>query len=247
MTRKNHKPNNDNEIILCIESATDSCSVALCSRREVISIMESRDEKSHSRLLAPYVDRILRDAGIKVTDLSAIAVSKGPGSYTGLRIGVSLAKGLAYGASLPLIGIDTLLSLYYNLLNRRLTGHLKKRADELYFCPMIDARRMEVYYSLIGPGGIIVTDTTAAVVDEVKIDEIIGEKTVIFFGDGASKCRGLTNNQGALFIDDLHPSAAGMRIPAFLRFDEKNYEDIAYFEPHYLKEFQATTPKKKMP
>ncbi len=231
--------------ILCIESATGVCSVALCGRDEVLQILESRDERAHSKLLAGYVRGVLDAASLQAAELSAVAVSKGPGSYTGLRIGVSMAKGLAYGTGLPLIAADTMLSLYYSLL----TGHpeYSEQGVAEFFVPMIDARRMEVYHSVIDSHGFITGKVEATVVEEGSFARLLESGRVVFFGNGAAKCREVISHPNALFVDGVHPSAADMRVPAFRAFAEQRFEDVAYFEPYYLKDFVATIPKKLIP
>jgi tRNA threonylcarbamoyladenosine biosynthesis protein TsaB len=232
-------------MILCIESATGVCSVALCDQSGTIAIKESGDERAHSKLLATFVDDILNDAGTRASQLDAVVVSMGPGSYTGLRIGVSMAKGLAYGAGVPLIAVDTLLSMYHTLIAKH-EAYASVAATTL-FCPMIDARRMEVYYSVIGSGGNVVSEAAAAVIDRDSFASLLSRGEVIFFGNGASKCTEVIDHPNARFVDGLHPSADGMRIPALQALTEKRFADVAYFEPYYLKDFLATIPKKLIP
>lgn len=243
--KKNRDIADNHNKILCIESATGVCSVAVCERDGVIAIRESGDERAHSRLLAVYVNEVLEEAGIKVSGLAAVAVSRGPGSYTGLRIGVSLAKGLTYGAGIPLISVDTMTSMYHSLL----LSHpgLSSPGAETIFCPMIDARRMEVYHSLADAGGKVLSGPEATVVDGESFREMLEKGKVIFFGNGAAKCREVITHHNAVFIDDIHPSAAAMRAQAFEALGKKSFEDVAYFEPYYLKDFLATIPKKLIP
>ena len=232
-------------LILCIESATGVCSVAVCSRTAVKAIRESGDERAHSRLLATFVREVLEEAGTMSSGLAAVAVSRGPGSYTGLRIGVSMAKGLAYGAGISLISADTLLSMYHSLLLTR-PEFITVEPGTL-FIPMIDARRMEVYNSVIAPGGEVQKEAAATVVEAETFREILDRGPVVFFGNGAAKCKEVITHSNALFIDDIHPSAAGMKNLAFRALDESGFEDVAYFEPYYLKDFLATIPKKLIP
>lgn len=228
--------------VLCIESATGVCSVALCTRDKVLQIRESGDERAHSRLLGVYVKDVLDAAGIEAAGLSAIAVSRGPGSYTGLRIGVSMAKGVAYGAGLPLIAVDTMLSLYHSLLMRYSESGDQGKAD--YYVPMIDARRMEVYHSVFDSSGFAKGSVEATVVDEGSFASLLASGRVVFFGNGAAKCSEVIRHPNAIFVDGVHPSAAAMRVPASRALSEKRFEDVAYFEPYYLKDFVATIPKK---
>src|SRR5450759_2254931 len=151
-------------MIICLETATNLCSVALCDSAGVISLRESNESKSHAAQLTVFIEEILADQGIKVRDLSAVAVSKGPGSYTGLRIGVSVAKGIAYGASIPLIGIETTFSMFWGIME---STYFNSESDsDTLFCPMLDARRMEVYYTIYDSGGNKIKDIAAEIVNE---------------------------------------------------------------------------------
>ncbi|MBM3420395.1 MAG: tRNA (adenosine(37)-N6)-threonylcarbamoyltransferase complex dimerization subunit type 1 TsaB [Bacteroidetes bacterium] len=231
--------------VLCIESATGVCSVAICSRDSVSQIRESGDERAHSKLLAVYVKEVLEAEGTGAAQLAAVAVSRGPGSYTGLRIGVSLAKGVAYGAGVPLISADTMESMYHSLM---LTyPEYARQEDEIFFVPMIDARRMEVYHSVIGRHGSVIGEVEASVIDTSSFSGLLARGRVVFFGNGSDKCRELISHPNALFVADVFPSAAAMRIPVFRSLDAARFEDVAYFEPYYLKDFLATIPKKLIP
>jgi tRNA threonylcarbamoyladenosine biosynthesis protein TsaB len=229
-------------MILCIESATGVCSVALCDTSGVVAIKESADERAHSKLLANFIKDILDIGGVNAADLEAVAVSRGPGSYTGLRIGVSMAKGIAYGGGIPLISVDTLLSMYHSLVEKH--PEFAEADSTTHFCPMIDARRMEVYYAVTDSAGKVVTPAAAEIIDWNSFSNLLASGKVVFFGDGASKCREVINHPNALFMDDLHPSAAGMRTLALDALKSRHFEDVAYFEPYYLKDFLATIPKK---
>jgi len=151
-------------MIICLETATNLCSVALCDSTGVISLRESSESKSHASMLTVFIEEILKDHGIRARDLEAIAVSKGPGSYTGLRIGVSVAKGIAYGASIPLIGIETTLSMFWGISGSR--NYIRDSDINSLFCPMLDARRMEVYYAIYDSVGNKVKDISAEIVNE---------------------------------------------------------------------------------
>jgi tRNA threonylcarbamoyladenosine biosynthesis protein TsaB len=227
-------------MIICLETATDLCSVALCDSSGVISLRETSDSKSHASNLTVFIDELLKEAGIKPSDLEAVAVSKGPGSYTGLRIGVSAAKGIAYGASIPLIGIETTLSMLWGMTG----GETDESACNKLYCPMLDARRMEVYYAIYDCHGNILSGISAAVMDENSFNDIHGE--IIFFGNGALKLKGNIKKQDATFNDDFRMSAAHMLKPAMKALAEKRFDNTAYFEPLYLKDFIATTQKKNI-
>jgi tRNA threonylcarbamoyladenosine biosynthesis protein TsaB len=232
-------------MILCLETATSVCSVALCTAEGVVSSRHNSDSRSHASLLTVFIGEVISESGMKINDLEAIAVSKGPGSYTGLRIGVSVAKGLSYRAGIPLIGIETLQVMYYGMKNaEQPIGY--KSADVLY-CPMIDARRMEVYYCLFDMNGNRLNDITAEVIGENSFSGIALEKQIIFFGNGAMKCEGIIKRTNSLFLPGFEISAEYMRKPAYEAFSKQQFDDIAYFEPYYLKEFIATIPKKLFP
>jgi tRNA threonylcarbamoyladenosine biosynthesis protein TsaB len=229
-------------MILCLETATNLCSVALCDREGVISLRESNESKSHASQLTVFIEEILRDKGIKASDLDAVAVSKGPGSYTGLRIGVSVAKGIAYGASIPLIGIDTTNSMFWGIAGSILSDAYAE-SDSL-FCPMLDARRMEVYYAIYNSAGKCIKDISAEIITENTFISIPGSQKIIFFGDGAIKCKEVINRRNSVFAADYRISAAHMHIPVFQAFKNQHYEDVAYFEPLYLKDFITSVPRK---
>ena len=228
-------------MILCIETATNVCSTALCNSAGVVSVKESGDLRSHASMLTVYIGELLNDAGISAPDLKAVAVSKGPGSYTGLRIGVSVAKGIAFGASLPLIAIPTTLSMTMGLIQK--IGEIDKNT---ILCPMIDARRMEVYYALYDHSGKQIKDISADIITESSFDAIPENHKIIFFGDGAAKCSDIIKKQNIEFIDNFNISAAFMYKPVKEAFELKRFEDVAYFEPFYLKDFVATTQRKNI-
>jgi tRNA threonylcarbamoyladenosine biosynthesis protein TsaB len=231
-------------MILCLETATNLCSVALCNSAGVISLRESDELKSHASMLTVFIDEILKKNGIKASNLDAIAVSKGPGSYTGLRIGVSVAKGMAYAASLPLIGIETTLSMFMGFLatqNEKPYGN-----DNIFFCPMLDARRMEVYYSVYDSSGNSVKGISAEVINEDSFNKFQEDISIIFFGNGVSKCKEVIKRKNVHFVENFRMSASHMLMPVFQSFNERRFEDIAYFEPFYLKDFITTKPGKNI-
>jgi tRNA threonylcarbamoyladenosine biosynthesis protein TsaB len=196
-------------------------------------------------MLTVYISEILDRNGVNASSLQAVAVSKGPGSYTGLRIGVSVAKGIAFAASIPLIGIETTLSMFIGM-----KVHIAKKGQlipETIFCPMLDARRMEVYYALYDSGGNKIKDISAEIIDANSFASIPDSYRIVFFGDGASKCRNIIRRENSLFIDDFAMSASFMHLPAFQSLKLKQFEDVAYFEPFYLKDFITTTPRKSIP
>jgi tRNA threonylcarbamoyladenosine biosynthesis protein TsaB len=231
-------------MIICLETSSLVCSVALCDSNGVTALKESDESKSHASRLTILIEELLSEAGIKAGDLEAVAVSRGPGSYTGLRIGVSVAKGIAYAASIPLIGVDTTLSMFHGM-----TEYASRKYgtdDSSLFVPMLDARRMEVYYSIFKGDGRIAREVSAEIIDENSFSEFPAEVKMVFFGDGALKCREILKGENKIFDDNFRISAAYMYKPAYKAFKEHKFEDIAYFEPFYLKDFITSQPKKNI-
>lgn len=223
--------------ILHIETATTVCSVSVSHQGELIFLKELNAGFTHAENLHLFILEAIRKVGINPGELSAIAVSKGPGSYTGLRIGVSTAKGLAYALNIPLIGVDTLQIMA--------AGARSKTSAGDFYCPMIDARRMEVYTAVYDPELRMVSEVEACIVDEHSIEKFSSYPGTCFFGDGMPKCKvllaGLT---GAFFCENIWPSAKDMVKLAYGRYMEKAFENVAYFEPFYLKDFMAGKMKK---
>lgn len=203
--------------------------------------MESHDQSYyHSEKLVVYIDEAIKRAGLKPSDLEAVSVSKGSGSYTGLRIGVSAAKGLCYGLGIPLLSVGSLESMAHWA-----TAEFSEQlADISLLCPMIDARRMEVYMQLFDASLNELQPVSAEIIDEHSFSAELEKGKVVFFGDGASKCKEAINHPNAVFVDAFNPSARGMIALAETKFAEKQFEDVAYFEPYYLKDFVAGKPKK---
>jgi tRNA threonylcarbamoyladenosine biosynthesis protein TsaB len=231
-------------MIICLETATNLCSVALCDSAGVISLRESNESKSHASLLTVFIEEILREHEIKARDLEAVAVSKGPGSYTGLRIGVSVAKGIAYGAAIPLIGIETTLSMFWGITKGKYFS--TETGMNSLFCPMLDARRMEVYYAIYDSGGNKIKNISAEIITEDTFVNIPESQKIIFFGDGAIKCKDVINRKNALFAVDYMISASYMHNPVFQALKDHRFEDVAYFEPLYLKDFITSKPRKNI-
>ncbi len=226
--------------ILQIETATTICSVALAKDGKLIAVKQVDQRNVHAEVITLYIDELITSAGINYVDLDAIAVSSGPGSYTGLRIGVSTAKGLCYALDKPLIAIETLQSMANGIISNN-----NINADTL-LCPMIDARRMEVYTALFDSTGNKVKATAAEIIDADSYNEQLKINKILFFGDGAEKCREiLGSNPNAQFLTGFINSAEHLTNKAFERFTDKDFEDVAYFEPYYLKEFLVTTSKKQ--
>ena len=226
-------------LILCIETSTTNCSVALAKNGKVVALKENCEGLNHSVLAAPYVDEILKENNIGIEQLDAVAVSMGPGSYTGLRIGVSLAKGLCYGAKIPLISIPTLQAL-------TVEAAMQTQDENALYIPMIDARRMEVYSAVCKANGEQITDTQAIIVEPDFYNEYINNGKVYLFGNGSAKTKEILTSPNIIFIDNIETSARGCAPIAEVKFNQSQFEDVAYFEPFYLKDFIATTPKKRL-
>ena len=224
--------------ILHIETSTQVCSVALSEDGQCIYSKTDFEGPSHAVTLGVYVDEALSFADSHAIPLDAVAVSCGPGSYTGLRIGVSMAKGICYGRNLPLIGIPTPEVMCVPLLLD------EELPEDALLCPMIDARRMEVYAALYDRALHPVREIEAVIIDESSYEEYLNRGPVYFFGNGAAKCKEKILHPNARFVEDIHPLAKWMFPLAEKAFARGDFKDVAYFEPFYLKEFVASKPKK---
>ena len=214
--------------ILLLETSTDSCSVALCEGTALLAERHSDTPKCQSSMLAPFVEEVLREVGWKASDCDAVAVSEGPGSYTGLRVGVSTAKGICFGAGIPLIAVGTL---------RILAEMGRGKAD--WIVPMIDARRMEVYSGIFDGKTLEQQgETTAVVLDKNSYANLLARGSVLFIGNGVEKFAPLVSSANASF-QACSPMATAMIAPALAAWQKKEFKDVAYFEPFYLKEFVA--------
>jgi tRNA threonylcarbamoyladenosine biosynthesis protein TsaB len=234
---------NKNTVMSCllhIETSTPVCSVALSADGEVIFEKTSFNGPSHAALAGVFTEEALSVVKAKALKLQAVAVSSGPGSYTGLRIGVSLAKGLCFGYGIPLIAIPTL-----ELLAWQARQTVPAETGSLY-CAMLDARRMEVYAALYDAGGKLVRPAAADILSPDAYAPFLETHKVYFSGNGASKCKDVITSPNAVFLEDIHPLAAAMVALADESFAAGKFEDTAYFEPFYLKEFQPTVPRNKV-
>lgn len=231
-------------LILNIETSTPICSVNLAREGNVIALRETNEDKSHASRLTVFIHEILKEQNIGVSDLHAVAVSKGPGSYTGLRIGVSTAKGLCYGASKPLIATSTLQALALQVSSD--TPENLDLANDPWFCPMIDARRMEVYTAMFDKENSIQNEVSAKIIVAQSFQEILDQRPVYFFGNGAKKCQEMIQHKNARFIERVEASSKSMATLSELAFNKNQFEDVAYFEPFYLKDFIATIPRKNI-
>ena len=223
-------------LILTLETATTNCSVGISKDGVCIALKEDNSKTySHAEQLHVFIETLLQEQNITCSDLDAIAVSKGPGSYTGLRIGVSAAKGLAYANNLPLIALDTLKTL---AAQHKITKGL--------LVPMIDARRLEVYCAVFSSNLTCLEKVVAKIINEHSFLEDLEKNELYFLGDGAHKCKDLIQHKNAHFIDNLYPSSKEMAVFAEEKFRAQDFEDVAYFEPFYLKDFVVTPQKKKI-
>lgn len=226
--------------IILIETSTALCSTALIEDGVITSVRESTEPRSHASLTAVFIDEMLKERGLAAGDCSAVCVGMGPGSYTGLRVGVSTAKGLCYGAGLPLLAVGTLDILVHQAIDEGLVPE-----GCSYIVPMVDARRMEVYSAVFTPDGKQVSDTEPLIVENGCFDKELSEGKVLFIGDGALKCRDTIASDNAVFVQCC-PKASSMLTPALEEFRKGNFRDVAYFEPFYLKEFVATVSRRKL-
>ena len=229
-------------MILCLETATPVCSVALNEACCTLALRETEGQNAHSEKITNFIREAMETAKIDYRQLDAVAVSKGPGSYTGLRIGVSTAKGICYAADLPLMAIDTLEAMAYGM-KEKLSSQI---AENDLLIPMIDARRMEVYAAIFDAKLNKIEDTAALVIDENSFEELQKDHHLWLFGDGAPKLKKVFENQTNIsIIEGFKPSAAFMRPLAEKALREQDFVDVAYFEPFYLKDFVAGKPHVK--
>lgn len=220
-------------VILSIETATTNCSVSLSKDGKTFLLKEDYDKNySHAERLHVFIDDVLKEAKVTPSNLDAIAVSKGPGSYTGLRIGVSAAKGLCFALNKPLISVSTLEALAHQVV-----------CHDGVIVAMLDARRMEVYAAIFDSNFNQIKETQAKILDTSSFNDYLIQGKVSFIGNGVEKTKSLISHPNALFIEDKLPSANEMSLLAFKKYKINDFEDVAYFEPYYLKDFVALKPK----
>jgi tRNA threonylcarbamoyladenosine biosynthesis protein TsaB len=225
-------------LILSIETSTQTSSIAIHEDGQLISSQNIHLDKSHSAYLAPSIKYLFETCGLKMNTIDAVAISKGPGSYTGLRIGTSSAKGICYALDAKLIAINSLEAMAY--------GMTKYQYEDVLICPMIDARRMEVYCLIAQHDMSILETTQAKIIDESSFSDLLTDKKIIFAGNGAMKCKPiLDNSHNAIFIEGIVPSAEHVGSLAWQAYQQSKFEDLAYFEPYYLKDFIAKKPSAK--
>jgi len=231
--------------ILNIETSTEVCSVSLAKNGETLFISETSEGLNHSQLLTVFIEDLFKTNGVAFSELDAVAVSKGPGSYTGLRIGVSVAKGLCYGLDIPLIGVGSIDVLGKHTALNSLDYYAGDSGNLLY-CPMVDARRMEVYTAMYNSAGESLLPVSAEIIDENSFAAFLEKSPVLFFGNGAEKCRTKITHPNAVFAGPQKTSARFMQKLSENKYHNREFENVAYFEPFYLKDFVATIPKNKV-
>ena len=224
--------------ILNIETSTEVCSVTISKDGELLFKKETLEGLSHSELLTVFIEELLAENNFKLKQLDAVAVSKGPGSYTGLRIGVSVAKGLCYGLEIPLIAVNSLEIMG--------TSTALNSTENMLFCPMIDARRMEVYTALYNSKGEEIKPVSAEIIKDDFLLGYLANHKILFFGNGAEKCKTQITHPNAIFDGPDKTSAQFMQKLTETKYNKKEFENVAYFEPFYLKDFVATIPKNKI-
>lgn len=225
-------------LILSLETSVDTCSVAVHESGKLLTSATIEEPQAHASKLGLLIQKVLKDSNQSAKALDAIAVASGPGSYTGLRIGVSTAKGLCYSLDIPLIAINTLELMAFQAS--------QSMNEEAFLCPMIDARRMEVYSLLMDSSLSILEPIKAEIIDEQSYFHLLKNNRIAFFGNGAEKCKSIIANPNALFIDGIIPSAISLGEMASRKFEKTEVEDLIHFEPLYLKEFQVKKSTKPL-
>ncbi len=223
-------------VILSLETSTEVGSVALHEDGRLLTTSEIHIQYSHASKLAVLIDQVLTNAGISAKQLDAVTVTSGPGSYTGLRIGTSTAKGLCFALDIPLLSVGSLELMAYQIS--------KSIAEDILLCPMIDARRMEVYCLVANRSLEILQPVQPVIIESDSFSHFLTENKILFFGNGATKCKDVIDSQGALYLDGINPLASYLGELAFKKFQQNEFEDLINFEPNYLKEFLIKPSKK---
>jgi tRNA threonylcarbamoyladenosine biosynthesis protein TsaB len=231
-------------LILNIESSTEVCSAALAREGKILDLLEDITGQNHSMLMTVYIEELLKKNNISPDQLEAVAVSAGPGSYTGLRIGVAAAKGICYALKIPLIAITSLASMAHQVITNR--GKHQLPSEPMFFCPMIDARRMEVYTAFFNDQEELIREIQADIIVPDTYQIFLNQGKVVFFGNGAAKCKETLTHSNAVFLDNIKTSAHYMVELAEKAYQEQKFEDVAYYEPFYLKDFVATISTKNV-
>jgi tRNA threonylcarbamoyladenosine biosynthesis protein TsaB len=215
--------------ILSLDTSSTSCSVALHADGKLVALAEIFQDQLHGARLAVMIQQVLENAGVELAALSAVAVTSGPGSYTGLRIGTSTAKGICFALNIPLISHDSLVVMAH--------AASKRVAGRLILCPMLDARRMEVYCALYDTNLNLIEPIQAKIIDESSFADVLGNEQILFFGNGAEKCIGVIRHPNARFAANIYPSSIDLGQLAYIKYEKQQFEDLVHFEPIYLKEF----------
>ena len=218
--------------LLFLETATEVCSVALSKGNEIAASISLEKGNTHAEQLFPFIEQVLTEGNCKISELAGVVLSIGPGSYTGLRIGASAAKGICYALNIPLIGVSTLQSIVFGALQTQ------NEPQNVLYCPMIDARRMEVFTALFNAKGEAITEVNNKIIDEHSFHNELENNVIYFCGNGMPKCKSVLQHKNAYFID-TRLNASDMLLPALLKYENQQFEDVAYFEPFYFKEYVA--------
>lgn len=222
-------------LVLSLETSTDVCSVALHDGKKLLASAEVREAQAHAARLGPLIKDVIGKAGVDMKRIGAVAITAGPGSYTGLRIGTSTAKGLCYALDIPLIAVGTLELLAFQGTHHNISNAL--------LCPMLDARRMEVYCMVTDARLKVIEVVAAKIIDGNTFSELLERGKVLFFGNGASKCREVITHPNALFIANIYPNAIDLGLMADEKYHSRQFEDLGAFKPFYLKEFAPKKPR----
>src|SRR5258706_2555222 len=222
-------------VLLSLETSTTACSAAFHENGELLALSELHIAQTASSKLATMIDDLFQLCSLRPGQIDGVAVSAGPGSFTGLRIGVATAKGLCYALNLPFLSVNTLELLAYQVAT--------ERGPDSLLCPMLDARRMEVYYLLADRDLTILESTNAKIIDPFSFMNWLDQYVISFFGNGSAKCKGVIHHPNALYIENIYPGASALGELAFRKFEKKQFEDLSSYEPFYLKDFIVKKPK----
>lgn len=224
-------------LILSLETSAKICSVAIHDQGRLLNTKEIHIEQSHASKLAVLIDEVLKETSINANQLAAVGVSSGPGSYTGLRIGTSTAKGLCFALDIPLVSVESLALLAYQMA--------ASNPSKAYLCPMIDARRMEVYCEVFDESLKTISPIEAKVIDVTSFADLLSDREIVFFGDGSDKCKEQITHSNAKFVSGIYPAASFLGEIIYKKFQANRVENVVSFEPHYLKEFMIKKPAVK--
>ena len=226
-------------LLLSLETSTHSFSGALHQEGKLVSYKESSENQTTASMLSVRIDELFKNSGFKKNQLSAVIIASGPGSYTGLRIGVATAKGICYALNIPLISVNTLSLMTWQFINQLSSEY---DLEGVLLCPMLDARRMEVYCMLMDKAGQIIEPIQAKVIDEQSFSDLLDRKKIYFFGEGSDKCKNSIHHPNAKFVSGSKPSASALGVIGFQKFERNEFENTDLFEPLYLKDFVIKKP-----